>query len=340
MRVAVSGRFVERNVGGNSTYARALVSGMRVAGVEVDLIPYSRSAPLTALRETWYGVSAPREVDLVHYLADTGPLLPPRRPSVVTVHGLASRWIKVARSRHAEAVWLARVRAAVHLCDHVITVSHSSAADICDEFGLKESDITVIPHGLDQRAVEVPVTCPSRLEHLITEPYVLYLGNVEPRKNLVALAEAFDSPSLKGLKLVVAGRKAWDYEASMEAFAARDCIEYLGFVSDDERAWLYAHCQLFVFPSLYEGFGLPVLEAMGAGVPVICTRRGSLAEVAGPAAAMEDTTPEAIAAGITRSLADTAWLASMRTEGPAWASRFSWDRSVREHLDVYRRVAS
>ncbi|MDU1064592.1 MAG: glycosyltransferase family 1 protein [Cutibacterium avidum] len=340
MRVSLSGRFIERNVGGNTTYARALESGLLQRGVDVNHIPFAASAPLTALKESFYAVNPPQQVQLIHYIADTGPLLPPRRPSVVTVHGLASRWTTVSRSRRAQAMWTTRVRAAIKLCDHVITVSHSSANDICEVFGVRREDISVIPHGFEPKVTAAPSTPSQRLSHLEHEPFVLYLGNIEPRKNLVSLAEAFDSPELSGMKLVVAGRKAWDFDASIRAFDARDNIEYLGFVSDDERAWLYQHCAIFVFPSHYEGFGLPVLEALGAGAPVACTRKGSLAEVAGPAATIEDTTTEAIASGLARALADTPWLHSIRHDGPKWAHRFSWDRSVDAHVEVYRRLCS
>lgn len=340
MRVSLSGRFIERNVGGNTTYARNLESGLIERGVEIEHIPYASSAPLTALRESLYGVNPPQQVQVIHYIADTGPLLPLRRPSVVTVHGLASRWTTVSRSRRAQAVWTARVRAAIHLCDHVITVSHSSANDIRDVFGVDPDDITVIPHGFDPKITAGPSEPPERLSHLEHEPFVLYLGNVEPRKNLVALAEAFDSPDLTGMKLVVAGRKAWDFEESIRAFEARDNIEYLGFVSDEERMWLYQHCAIFAFPSHYEGFGLPVLEALGAGTPVACTRNGSLAEVAGPSAVIEDTSREAIADGLARALADTAWLQKVRHDGPEWARQFSWDRSIDAHINVYRRLCA
>ena len=95
-----------------------------------------------------------------------------------------------------------------------------------------------------------------------------------------------------------------------------------------------------MFPSHYEGFGLPVLEALGAGTPVACTRNGSLAEVAGPSAVIEDTSREAIADGLARALADTAWLQKVRHDGPEWARQFSWDRSIDAHINVYRRLCA
>lgn len=336
MEIALSGRFIERNVGGNSTYGRALRKGLEARGQHTVLIPYRSSAVSTALAETRYGRIHPESVDVVHFLADTGPLMAPRGPSVLTVHGVASRWTAVSRSRVADRVWRARVARAVRLCDRIITVSHSSASDVSEVFGVPADRIAVIHHGLDAAVIRPPQETPARLERLVDEEFVLYLGNIEPRKNLVNLARAFSTEALRSSRLVVAGRPAWDYQESLAAFEAVDGVDYLGFVSDDERSWLYAHCRLFVFPSHYEGFGLPVLEALGAGVPVACSDRGSLAEIAGPAKVLPGTDVEGIAAGISEALADEQWRSRIGTLGPQWASKFTWEESVNRHLDLYR----
>lgn len=338
MEIALSGRFIERNVGGNSTYGRALQKGLEARGQQTVLIPYRSSALSTAIAETRYGRSHAASVDLVHFLADTGPLVAPRGPSVLTVHGVASRWTDVSRSHVANRVWLARVARAVRLCDRIITVSHSSASDVSDVFGVPADRITVIYHGLEAAVIDPPTETPERLRFLADEEFVLYLGNIEPRKNLVNLAKAFATDALRSTRLVVAGRPAWDYEESLAAFNAADNVDYLGFVSDDERSWLYAHCRLFVFPSHYEGFGLPVLEALGAGVPVTCSDRGSLAEVAGPAKILPGIDVGGISDGIKDALSDDQWRSRIGSLGPQWASKFTWEKSVDKHLDVYREL--
>lgn len=336
MRIAMSGRIVRRNVGGNSTYGQALRSGLERRGNEVDLIPYSRSAPMTALMESLYGARPPKSVDIIHYLADTGSLLRTRKPTVVTVHGVASKWFTAARSRGADAVWRTRVRRAISVSDAIVTVSDSSADDIASEFKVDRGSIHVIYHGLDHSQFESPSVPPERLEHLSSVPFVLYVGNIEPRKNLVALAKAFDCVALSRIRLVVAGRPAWDYRESIEAFDARANVEYLGFVSAAERAWLMTNCILFAFPSLYEGFGLPVLEALGLGVPVICSNRGSLAEISGPSKVFQDTSVDAIGAGLVDALSDSEWASSIKVNGPEWANQFTWGRSVSAHIRVYK----
>ncbi len=138
---------------------------------------------------------------------------------------------------------------------------------------------------------------------------------------------------------MIAGRPAWDYEPILRAIDSSDSVEYLGFVSDADRQRLLNRARLFVFPSLYEGFGFPVLEALAAGTPVICSDRGSLAEVAGPAVRFEGLDSEAIADGIFNVLQDGQGLSSLQTEGPRWAGRFTWAASAEAHLRVYGEIA-
>ena len=340
MKVFFPQRVIDRHVGGNTTYARQLELGLTRAGVATGRIPASTSAARTALLETWYGMASRHPAgDVLHYSADTGPLLAPRTPSVVTVHGVASRWISTARTTRQEATWRLRVRAAIRSCDEVITVSHSSAHDVAEVFDVPHERIRVIHHGID-RAPPVESAMSSGLRDQVPEAYLLYVGNIEPRKNLVALVGAMERPEVKalGLPLVVAGKPAWNVEDSMAAINGSSSTIYLGFVSDDDRQHLMRECTAFVFPSLYEGFGFPVLEAMAAGTPVITSGRGSLAEVAGPAYRLDELSPEGIASGIADALGSPDELAASVQSGKSWVEQFSWDKSVAAHLEVYRAV--
>lgn len=339
-QVSFPSRILSRHVGGNTTYAREIAKGLELRGVEISQLRSSKRAALTALMETWQGLTVPAKPGLVlHYSADTGPLLPTRAPSVVTVHGVASRWITTARSAQQERIWRTRVQRAIHSTDAVITVSQSSADDVAQVFGMDPALITTIPHGIDTDYFARPRALGERLQHLRSTPYVLYLGNIEPRKNLIELVRAFALPGLKdlGVKLVIAGKPAWNATEPMAAIESAG-IEYLGFVDDDERVALMQHAALFAFPSLYEGFGFPVLEALASGTPVICSDRGSLKEVAGPSLLFEDTNAESIARGIAGALGSSAATEQVREAGLAWARRFSWDASVEAHTAVYEKV--
>lgn len=339
--VAFPERIIDRHVGGNTTYARHVAEGLIAKGIRVGRIPSSRSAPLTALAETREGLRARRPGRVLHYSADTGPLITTRQPSLVTVHGVASRWISTARTPRQEKIWRLRVQRAISSTDSIVTVSKSSADDVSHVFGVDPALITTIHHGIDADRFRTPCALPDRFSNLDGVPYALYLGNIEPRKNLIELVSAFQDRRIRalGVRLVIAGKPAWNADESMRAIMSGS-VDYLGFVGDEERTALMQHAALFVFPSLYEGFGFPVLEAMAAGAPVLTSTRGSLAEVAGPALTVEDLSRSGIADAIVSSLSDSVRLSRSREEGAAWVARFSWDESVRQHLQIYSRLVA
>lgn len=339
MKVLMPRRFIDRNVGGNTTYAHNLAAQLRRRGVEVGKFG-SASNPVTALISENIAASQRRESgSVIHYVADTGPLLPVRGPSVLTVHGVASRWISTARSPQQEALWRFRVAHAIKHTRELVTVSESSADDIAEIFGVDRPGITVIHHGIDHAMFATPVELSPELRTKIPDEFVLYVGNLEPRKNLEALAQAFSHPALRslGLPLVVAGKPAWNYGAIMATLEKSPDVMYVGFVSDKDRAALMQNCALFVFPSLYEGFGFPVLEAMTAGSPVLTSDRGSLREVAGPARIANDLGASGLVLDIAAALDDREWQRSSRVLGRDWVKKFSWERSGEEHIRIYER---
>jgi len=181
--------------------------------------------------------------------------------------------------------------------------------------------------------------------------YVLALGTVEPRKGLVDLVTAFDDvagaddpgrPESERVRLVVAGPDGWGttaFEAAVAAARHRSRIVRLGWVDDDTRADLLAGASVLAYPSLYEGFGLPPLEAMSVGVPVVCSDAGPLPEVLGDAARLVPASdPVALAGGLAEVLGDDTVRARLAAAGPAHAARYSWDRCVQSISGLYRRI--
>lgn len=338
-RVVMPGRILERHVGGNTTYARYVAAGLRERSVDVACMRYAAAPAATMLWESAEGLRSYSKGSVLHYVADTGPLLRTRTPSVVTVHGVASRWISTARTPRQEATWRARVQRAIRSTDAVVTVSESSADDISHVFNIDRSAIRVIPHGVGVPAPENSEMS-RELRELLPSEYLLYLGNIEPRKNLVELLKAMELPELKalGIPLVIAGKPAWNAGESLDAIARSSAAIHVGFVSDSDRYHLMRGCTALVFPSLYEGFGFPVVEALKIGTTVITTDRGSLAEVAGPAFRLSGVTSDAIAAGVTAALGDSETIESARRAGIEWAGRFTWESSVNAHLAVYQAV--
>lgn len=335
LTVRMPSRILDRHVGGNTTYARHLSDGLLARGHHVDRVPAGPHPAATALCETLAALQGPRPRTVTHWTSDTGPLLRSRHPAVLTVHGVASRWIDVARTPAQERVWRLRVGRAARACRRVVTVSESSREDVAATFGVAPERITVIHHGI--RLPDPGGEVSDAVALALREPFLLYVGNLEPRKNLVALSQAVRDPRVRaaGLRLVVAGRPAWNYGPIVEELRSNPDVVTLGFVTDAEKRALLDACTAFVFPSLYEGFGFPVLEALAAGAATLTSSRGSLAEVAGPAVRIEDLSAAGIADALAGALGDPAGLDACRAAGPAWAARFSWDRAVDRHVAVY-----
>ncbi|RKN59986.1 glycosyltransferase [Streptomyces klenkii] len=353
LRVAVSSKVLTHACGGNSTYAAAVYERLARRGVDVRPLWAGLGGTRGLRRAVAYGVAdgflalsrwGARDADVVHFPADTGALW--RRgavPVVATVHGVASLHHAVRRPVAAR-IWQARAGRLAKIADAVVTVSRSSADDLMRAFELPSDRIHVIPHGVD--------TCrfhpDSGGDGAVLEPYrlpdrfLLYLGNLEPRKNIQALVEALEEEPLAstGLPLIVVGAQAWEADAAFKAIATSPRTRYLGPVPDSVVGPLLRAATAFVFPSLYEGFGLPVLEAMACGTPVVTTRAGGLPEVTGEAAlTVAQPTPKALAAAVAELLADDVLAAQLRQEGLARARTFSWDASAAAHHELFDSVA-
>jgi alpha-1,3-rhamnosyl/mannosyltransferase len=299
----------------------------------------------------WEAVHLPRiadkgGADILHYPADTGPVRRCRRARiVVTVHGVASHHVAGIRNARQEAVWRARVRAAIAASNAVVTVSESSANDLIAALNVRAKDIEVIPHGIDHDRFRVldRSTVRDQLARLgLPDEFLLYVGNVEPRKNLERLVAAVGRVRKPyRVPLVIAGKARWNARRSLDAIERSADAIYLGPVSQDALVALMNAAVLFTFPSLYEGFGFPVLESMACGTPVVTSAAGALGEVVGTAAELVDPEDvQSIANGIERVLLDDARASSLRSAGLERAARFSWHRSAEAHALLFRRLAA
>jgi glycosyltransferase involved in cell wall biosynthesis len=286
--------------------------------------------------ELWTG-----PVDVVH-----GPnfVVPPARRAarLVTIHDLTAirypelctadvlQWPDLLRRALADGAW-------VH------TVSQAMADEIADAFAVPAERLVVVHNGVD----DVPPAAEGLGRRLARhDRYVLALGTLEPRKDIPALVRAFDAVAAADpdLGLVLAGADGWGIEkvnAAIDAAAHRDRIVRTGWVGGEDRAGLLREAAVLAYPSRYEGFGLPPLEAMSVGVPVVGTAVGALLEVVGDAA---DLVPldddEALAAALTRVLGDEAHRADLVVRGRARAAGYSWYRCADGLLDLYRRLAA
>ncbi len=279
----------------------------------------------------------------------TEHLLPPFRhlPTVLTVHDLIFRHLPQHHKRLNRWYLNLAMPLYVRRATHLIAVSEATRRDLMAAYGVPAEKITVIYEAADPRfgprdALEQQTI---RANYGLPPAYFLYLGTIEPRKNLLRLLRAWEPLYLAGEAppLVIVGKRGWLSEPFFEAVErspAREGLILTGYVLDDDLPALIAAATAFVFPSLYEGFGLPPLEAMACGTPVLCSDRSSLPEVVGDAALLFDPTDEeAIRAAMRRIWADEALREALRRRGMARAKRFSWRRTAEETLRLYRRLA-
>jgi glycosyltransferase involved in cell wall biosynthesis len=280
-------------------------------------------------------------------------VLPPLTacPSVVTIHDcIHLRFPQYLPNRGAYFYARAFMWAAAHRSARVLTVSEFSKRDILDLFSIPAEKVTVVPNAIDQRfGVPPPEDEVARVRerYQLHEHYALYVGNIKPHKNLERLIEAFHQlrqESYPHLRLLIIGDEISKFPALRRAVHSHKLhkhVRFLGFVPDQTLAVLYRLAAVFVFPSLYEGFGLPPVEAMASGTPVVTSNVSSLPEVVGDAAVLIDPyDPAAIAEGMRQVLSDPALRADLVARGLAQARRYSWERSVQRIHDIYAAVAA
>jgi glycosyltransferase involved in cell wall biosynthesis len=362
---------VPGETGGMETYARELIAALieEAAGLRLTAFLSREAAEDTAA--PWAGIESvtvpvharrrtewvrgeqqllPRlakrqGVDLVHSLASTAPAWGAFR-RVVTIHDVIYRIHPEAHGGIRARGMAVLVPLAARRSDRVIVPSTSTRNDLTRLLHVAPEKIDVVPEGVrapGQRPAET-VELRARLG-LGERPVVLTLSAKRPHKNLPRLLEAIALiPKERRPVLLLPGYATeWEVELRRRSgeLGLDDDTRFLGWVSDGELEELYSAAACFVFPSLYEGFGLPVLEAMARGVPVACSNRGSLPEVAGTAARFFDPErPEEIARAVEAVLFDRDEAARLAADGRARAAAFTWQKTARATADVYRRTLS
>jgi glycosyltransferase involved in cell wall biosynthesis len=280
-----------------------------------------------------------------HYVLP--PLVPCR--SVVTIHDcIHLRFPQYLPNRLALGYAHTAMSLASKRATRILTVSESSKRDIVRFFGTDPQKIDVIPNSFDDRfGVEPREEDVDRVRerYQLHDQFVLYAGNVKPHKNLERLIDAFALVRKRGLdhlKLVLIGDEISKYAVLRRAIHRHQLhkyVRFLGYLPEQTLAVMYRLAGVFVFPSLYEGFGLPPLEAMASGTPVVTSNVSSLPEVAGDAAVLVDPyDPQSIADGIYSVLSNETLRAELRRKGLARARQFSWEQSVRRVWDIYQEV--
>ena len=297
------------------------------------------SIPLAVRRE---------RLDLFHSPHYILPALTPSK-TVVTIHDcIHLMFPEYLRRRVGYAYARASLYTAAHKSDRIFTVSEQSKRDILRFFNVPPEKIVVTPNAIDDR-VSVPPSqeeiTRTRERYQLSHSYLLYVGNIKPHKNLERLIEAFHLVRAQGrseLELLIIGDEISKLQALRRAVHKYDIhryVRFLGYVPDNTLAVLYRLASVFVFPSLYEGFGLPPLEAMASGTPVVTSNVSSLPEVVGDAAILVDPhSAQAIADGILQVLRSTHLREELRKRGLKRVQEYSWARSVQRVREIYGEV--
>jgi glycosyltransferase involved in cell wall biosynthesis len=304
------------------------------------------------VRLAWEQVEGPRTaerlgVDVWHGPHYTLPLRV-RRPAVVTVHDLTflehPEWHERAKVRFfRHMIPAAAAKATTRVC-----VSAHTAARLAALTG-SDRDTVVIPHGVDHARFHPGGDPEGDLAALavlgVTPPYVAFVGTIEPRKNVPALVAAFAriAGAHAGLRLVLAGGDGWgreDVDRAVRDSGMEHRIVRTGYVSHDVVPALFRQAACVAYPSFEEGFGLPALEAMACGAPLVATRGSSVEEFVGDAAVLADAPDAAAVADALTAALEPAAAARLRAAGPVRAARYTWDDSVKAHVDVYERAGA
>ncbi len=308
-----------------------------------------RWLPGRLLQQSWKRLHAPPfnwlagGADVYHFPNFIIPPLTSGR-AVVTVHDVSFlRFPEMAESRNL-AYLQARIADTLRRADAIITDSQFCADEIVELLKVERAKINPIHLGVaDHILPPVPeaVAC-FRQKNALQKPYLLAVGTLEPRKNIPFLVAVFEAMRDFDGELVIAGMRGWNYAPILERMRVSSraaAVRYLEYVSDDDLPALYAGAELFLFPSVYEGFGFPPLEAMRCGVPVLASRAGSLPEVLGDGALLiGDFDVEQWAGQARRLLADNSARRMLTARGSAWVARYTWRETARKTWAVYRKV--
>lgn len=369
MNIAIDNRLASYRIGGVPQYTQQLITAMaRSAEADDRFTLIDHRKPLrgstvfgtniahrrvwTPPHNRWEQTLLPLELwniraDVIHF-PDFIPLFRLRAPTVITIHDLA--FLRYPQILDAEAGrYYGQIGRAVERADAIIAVSDSTRRDIVELLKVPEERVAVVHEAAAPHFQPIdPAADPARKinDHLLHKnTFALFVGTLEPRKNLPVLLHALRVLLDRGgepPRLVVAGPRGWLDDPIfklVQTLRLEDDVQLIGSVDARDLVWLYNACRVYLHPELYSGFGLPVLEAMQCGAPVLVADTSSLPEVAGGAAHLLPPNDVEAWAAAWRAIWDDAMLREqLRSAGRARAAQFSWSRAARETLEIYRRV--
>ena len=366
MRVGIDARLVYYSQAGIGQYILHLVEGLAEVDHENDyVLLQSRKDDTTILEKSNFrrvSLWTPSHHRLERYslnvelmrlgldVLHSPDFIPPHRPackSVITVHDLAFLLYPHFLTKES-ARYYGHIDQAVRWTDHIISVSESTKRDTIQHLGVPEEKITVVHEAAS--SIFQPLDGAEAKEQVrnrfgVDGPYILFVSTIEPRKNVPSLLRALYQLVTcykEDVRLVLAGGRGWLFEdafAVVDELELDDRVHFVGRVTSEDLLYLYNAAEMLAHPAFYEGFGLPPLEAMACGLPVVASNVASLPEVVGDAGQLIDPHDvDELTVSMWRVLNDSELREQMREKGLRQAGRFSWERAARETMEIYRKA--
>lgn len=356
MRIGIDTQATAGRRSGLGVYTAQLVAHLKLADSENEYVLLGNSRIVgerTYHRLIWENATLPlqafkKKVDVLHTPAFAAPFWKGKWRTVVTIHDLIGKLFPQNLSVISRWYWGIWIPSINRCADRIIVDSECTKQDLIRHLRTKSDKIRVVPLAAGDHFR--PRKNPDEIQRVcnrfcIRRPYILFVGNVEPRKNLLHIMRAF-AKVVQDKKfdhsLVIVGSQSWDYPAAlslMKELDLSDRVNFLNYVNEDDLVGLYNGGDLLVFPSLYEGFGLPILEAMKCGMPVLTSNLSSMPEVAADAAYYVDPYREGeIESGIEAILSNRQLQEKLRAKGLIQAQKFSWKKVAEQTIAVYEEL--
>ena len=353
MRIGIDAlQLAYREFSGIENYVSNLIKEFKKLGAEKDLLIYDHPLFINPAFSRHFILPIMMNADqleVAHFPDHILPLLPVKARKVITVHDLAFvkfPWFFSWAKRIHKILLTAR---SVRLADRIIVPSESTWRDLIEIYGTPGKKIEVIPHGIAEIFRPQSRNAAERKQVFNKygfnfERFILFVSTLEPRKNLKTLLEAYEliAKERRDLGLVICGKPGWLYKEDLErikTLSRQGRAVYLGHVADDQLVEIYNLAEVLVYPSFYEGFGFPPLEAMACGIPVIASRISSLPEMLSDAACWVDPNDASqIKDAILKVIDDKIFKEKLIKQGLEQAKKFTWQASAKRTLEVYRNV--
>lgn len=337
--IYINGKFLTKDVTGVQRYALSLINEFKKVSFDFEIINPENSFIGKRSRTVWEQLMASKiKKGLLFCPTNSGPIT--YKNKIITLHDGAVLSHPEWFSKNFSIIRKTLIPILVNSSLKIITVSNFSKNHICDALSIKDDKVEVIYNGINRKKFK-PMGISNKIlkKYKLTKPYILFVGSIEPRKNLIRMINSWIRlPDIykKEFDLIIVGKKNWIFKDVI--LKKENSIKELGYVQDDELTMLYSMAKVFIYPSLFEGFGLPVLEAMACGTPVITSNSSALPEVGGEAVLYVDpNSEENITSKIIELLDNTSLQKDLIKRGLQRSKLFTWENNAKKSIKLFKK---